>query len=73
MSYIDLCPFVRGKLFLSEWQGQNIFKLSMSSLLIKEYSVQSLSHARLFVIPWIAAHQASLSITNSRSYSLDKG
>ena len=30
-------------------------------------SVQSLSHVRLFAIPWIAAHQASLSITNSRS------
>ena len=30
-------------------------------------SVQSLSHVRLFAIPWIAACQASLSITNSRS------
>ena len=30
-------------------------------------SVQSLSCVRLFVTPWIAAHQASLSITNSRS------
>ena len=30
-------------------------------------SVQSLSRIWLFVIPWIAAHQASLSITNSRS------
>ena len=30
-------------------------------------SVQSLSCVRLFVIPWTAAHQASLSITNSRS------
>ena len=30
-------------------------------------SVQSLSHVQLFVIPWTAAHQASLSITNSRS------
>ena len=30
-------------------------------------SVQSLSHARLFVTPWTAARQASLSITNSRS------
>ena len=29
-------------------------------------SVQ-LSHARLFATPWTAAHQASLSITNSRS------
>ena len=30
-------------------------------------SVQSLSHVQLFVTPWIAARQASLSITNSRS------
>ena len=30
-------------------------------------SVQSLSHVRLFATPWITAHQASLSITNSRS------
>ena len=30
-------------------------------------SVQLLSHVRLFVTPWTAAHQASLYITNSRS------
>ena len=30
-------------------------------------SVQSLSRVRLFVTRWTAAHQASLSITNSRS------
>ena len=30
-------------------------------------SVQSLSHVRLFVIPWTSACQASLSITNSQS------
>ena len=30
-------------------------------------SVQSLSHVRLFATPWTAAHQASLSITNSWS------
>ena len=30
-------------------------------------SVQSLSRVRLFATPWIAARQASLSITNSRS------
>ena len=29
--------------------------------------VQSLSRVRLFATPWIAAHQASLSITNSQS------
>ena len=36
------------------------FSLSFSS-------VQSLSHVHLFATPWIAAYQASLSITNSRS------
>ena len=30
-------------------------------------SVQSLSRVRLFATPWITAHQASLSISNSRS------
>ena len=29
--------------------------------------VQSLSHVQLFVTPWTAAHQASLSITNCQS------
>ena len=29
--------------------------------------VQSLSHVRLFVTPWTAAYQASLSITNSQN------
>ena len=32
-------------------------------------SVQSLSHVRLFVTPWIAAHQASLSINNSPEFT----
>jgi len=31
-------------------------------------SVHSLSHVRLFVTPWTAARQASLSITNSQSF-----
>ena len=39
-------------------QCQRMFKFS---------SVQSLNYARLFVAPWTAAHQASLSITNSWS------
>ena len=30
-------------------------------------SVHFLSHIQLFVTPWTAAHQASLSITNSQS------
>ena len=32
-----------------------------------EISVQSLSRVQLFATPWTAAHQASLSITNSQS------
>ena len=35
--------------------------------LVQFSSVQSLSRVRLFATPWIAARQASLSITNSRS------
>ena len=33
----------------------------------KKTSVQSLNRVRLFVIPWTAAHQASLSIISSQS------
>ena len=42
-------------------------KRCSTSLIIQFSSVQSLSCVRLFVTPWIAACQASLSITNSRS------
>ena len=35
--------------------------------IIKFNSVQSLSRVRLFATPWTSAHQASLSIINSRS------
>ena len=31
------------------------------------FSLQSLSHVQLFATPWSAAHQASLSITNTQS------
>ena len=42
--------------------------LSWNSLSLWNFSsVQSLSHVRLFATPWIAARQASLSITNSQS------
>ena len=39
----------------------------MEILELKVQSVQSFSRVRLFAIPWTVAHQASLSITNSRS------
>ena len=42
--------------------------LEASIIVLRKFSsVQSLSRVRLFVTPWIAAHQASLSITNSQS------
>ena len=37
------------------------------TMVIQFSSVQLLSHVRLFVTPWTAARQASLSISNSRS------
>ena len=40
---------------------------AIDSIVVLHSSVQSLSHVRLFVTPWIAARQASLSITNSWS------
>ena len=42
-------------------------KRCSTSLIIQFSSVQSLSHVRLLATPWIAACQASLSITNSQS------
>ena len=38
-------------------------------MVARAQSVQLLSRVRLFVTPWTAAHQASLSITNSRACS----
>ena len=42
-------------------------KKCSTSFVIQFSSVQSLNCVRLFATPWIAARQASLSITNSRS------
>ena len=43
-----------------------LYTLNLHSAACQFISVQSLSHVRLFVTPWLAAHRASLSITNSR-------
>ena len=53
--------------FLPSWCVQMNIILNRSPKHLQFSSVQSLSHVRLFVTPWIAACQASLSITNSRS------
>ena len=52
---------------------QPFWELSFSSCLVfsfhsdKPLVAQSLSRVQLFVTPWTAAHQASMSITNSRT------
>ena len=50
------------------WSLERSSKLPEVSQMVTRFSsVQSLSRVRLFVTPWITAHQASLSITNSWS------
>ena len=46
---------------------QSIWASASASVLPTNHSVQSLSHVWLFVTPWTAACQTSLSITNSRN------
>ena len=46
-------------------RGKN--NICLRTLSVQFSSVQSLSRVQLFVTPWIAARQASLSITNSRN------
>ena len=52
--------------YKANYTGTVLWRIWISLLLILS-SVQSLSHVWFFVIPWMAAHQASLSITNSQS------
>ena len=50
------------------FQGETVVPRSFVLLvLFLKYSVQSPNCVQLFATPWTAAHQASLSITNSRS------
>ena len=51
------------RLTVNVWRDQHI----SFSIILSVSSVQSLSCVQLFATPWIAACQASLSITNSRS------
>ena len=64
----------KGKRFYTEGKKwgitmQDTVEPFLSTIFIQRRvsSVQSLSCVQLFVTPWIAAHQASLSITNSHS------
>ena len=61
-------PGLCGDQALSLWSGSTDSKtLDYQRTNLQYSSFQSLSRVRLFATPWIAAHQASLSITNSLS------
>ena len=61
--------------FIWKWKGTRHVQIFLKKATVERLdllgvqfsSVQSLSCVQLFATPWIAAHQASLSITNSRS------
>ena len=56
------------KIFFSEcWVQRTLYKQWVLVFCQLFSSIQSLSHVQLFVALWTAAHQASLSITNSWS------
>ena len=59
----------KGKYFIMLFGARFICLVSKVCSFVKNMfsSVQSLSHVRLSAIPWTAARQASLSITNSQS------
>ena len=61
--------FVRGESGLPILFLRHLRTAQICLFLLEEYlsSVQSLSRVRLFATPWIAARQASLSITNFRA------
>ena len=68
------CPFLLQRIFptqgsspcLLHWQKDSL-ALAPPEVTAQFSSVQLLSHVRLFVTPWTAACQTSLSITDSRS------
>ena len=58
--HMCVCIYIWLIHFVAQQKLSHQYKATISS-------VQSLSHVWLFATPWTAAHQASLSITNTRS------
>ena len=73
MSFEQKVEDIRGYEYFGTRQGCDLIILSVDCVNYMHVpasmfsSVQSLSQIQLFVTPWTAAHQASLSITNSQS------
>ena len=66
-SCLFLPSFVPLRLLLRPFQGLSTFFISPLKDICGCQSVQSLSRVQLFATPWIATHQASLSVTNFQS------
>ena len=69
-NFVVLCLPARMYFMAKSYAIEEFKNIEMFILVVKVYqssSVQLLSRVRLFATPWIAAHQASLSITNSQS------
>ena len=66
--FINRAKNLNRHITIEDLQIANKYMKRCSMSLINQFSsVQLLSRVRLFAIPWIAAHQGSLSITNSWS------
>ena len=63
MLYITFLSLISNSLYLPLPHSY----IALPPKLVQFSLVQSLSRVRLFATPWVAAHQASLSITNSQS------
>ena len=59
------CEFFKKGFPICSNESISIFLCILKYMIYQFSSIQSLSHVWLFATPWIAAHQASLSITNS--------
>ena len=66
LSWRNCCNQIHTKHLSRIWMLKNSIIIAIA-IFIQFSSVQSLSHVWLFATPWIAACQASLSITISRS------
>ena len=69
--FCSICTSISYTTSSASWEQElsPSFLFPIASMITSPWfsSVQSLSRVQLFATPWITAHQASLSITNSRS------
>ena len=65
--FIETKICISNNSYLGDWGEAKMLEVNSSTFLIQFSSVQAHSRVWFFATPWTAAHQASLSITNSQS------